>query len=70
MLSAAAGGRTYEWEGLRGKQDEPLKLLRSSFSAFSKFDAGSDFARPFKSSDSIVVVVVVVVVVVGFVGNI
>lgn len=53
------------WDGM-GERDEPLKLFRSSFSAFSKLEAGSDFARP--SRDSIVVVVVVVVVV-GFAGN-
>lgn len=32
----------------------PLKLLRSSFSAFSKLEAGSDFASPLRSRDSIV----------------
>lgn len=29
----------------------PLKLFNKSFSAFSRFAAGRDFAKPFKSSD-------------------
>lgn len=63
MLSAAAGKREYERGLGTDVPDEPLKLLRSSFSAFSKLDAGSDFASPFRSRDSIVAVVAVVTVV-------
>ena len=43
--------------GWHKDENGPLKLLRSSFSAFSKLDGGSDFASPLRSRDSIVVVV-------------
>ena len=71
MLSAAAGDGDMSGWVSAVERDEPLKLLRSSFSAFSKLDAGSDFASPLRSRDSIAVAVavVVVVVVVGFAGN-
>ena len=53
------GGDMSGWDGT-GEEKEPLKLLRSSFSAFSKLDGGSDVASPLRSRDSIVAVVVVV----------